>query len=78
MGAWLFCRIFKITLRGFVPLTKFDVRFEAISDVYFYENHVETLFTRTQVRKLQHLVILTFPWNNTDQFSLVLNRKCTV
>lgn len=23
-----------------MPLTKFDIQFEAISDVYFYENHV--------------------------------------
>lgn len=52
-----------------MPLTKFDVQFEAISDVCVYEDHVEALFSSAQVRKLQHLVVLTFPWNNTDQFS---------
>lgn len=33
--------IFTVTLKGVVPLTKFDVRLEAAADVYFYENHVE-------------------------------------
>lgn len=78
MCIWLFCWTFKLTLRGFVPLTKFDIQFEAIYDVYYYENHVETLFPRTRVRKRQHLVILTFPWDNTEQFSSPLNRKCLV
>lgn len=69
---------FKITLKRFVLLTKFDVQFEAISDVYFYEKHVESLFNIMQVKMLQYLVILTFPCNNKDQFSLTLNRKCIV
>jgi hypothetical protein len=61
MGIWLLYSVFKITRRTLVPLTKFDIRFEAISDVYFYENHVETLFNITEVKMLQSIVILTFP-----------------
>lgn len=54
---------------------KFDVRPGATSDVYFYEKHMESVFSITQVKMLRNLVSLTFPWKNEDQFSLTPNRK---
>lgn len=61
---------------GVVPLTKFDVRFEAAADVYFYENHVGGFVLRNVGQNVRHSVVLTFPWNNKDQFSCTPNRKC--
>lgn len=65
----LFCLILKINLKKLMPLTEFDIQFEAISDVRVYEKHVGSLFNVTQVTLLQYLAILTFPWNNNHQFS---------
>lgn len=43
---------FTPALKRAVPLTKFDVQFEATSDVCFYEKHVESVFSLTQVKTL--------------------------
>lgn len=43
--------------------------------MYFYEKHMESVFSITQVKMLRNLVSLTFPWKNEDQFSLTPNRK---
>lgn len=48
----LFQPRFTPALKRSVPLTKFDVQFEATSDVCFYEKHVESVFSLTQVKTL--------------------------